>query len=418
MIFKIEHLGILEQAEIDLSKDLILLCGHNNTGKTYLAYAIYHFLTFKPLAKECSDWSSNLVEQSLSHQNGGKTKQTIDLLEVWRSITKKVFLTSIANQFQETLGEFFALPNHTSFSETKLILEISEEEISTALAPRTTVLKSPVQTIIDCLFNFNGYIAPAERAAINIFSQELSLNKNQLLDLVLKAEKHTDRLLELLRNRVNRYPRPIRDNLAIAEDLVNLAKNHSEFSYLADELEHDLLQGTITISEAGEVKYMPANATEQQLAVHLTSSLVKSLSGLVFYLRHLAKPKDFILIDEPELNLHPDNQRLIARFLGRLVNVGFKVIISTHSDYIVREINNLIMLSQPGRKAAKLRKEYGYAKHQLLKPEQIGAYLFRHTCRSSEVIPVTDTGLEIATIDEVVAKLNKSSQNIYFGLFD
>jgi hypothetical protein len=417
MIFKIEHLGILEQAEIDLSKDLILLCGHNNTGKTYLAYAIYHFLTFKPLAKECAGWSSKL-EQSLSHQVR-ETEQTIDLLEVWRSITKEVFLTSIANQFQETLGEFFALPNHTSFSDTKLVLEISEEEISTALAPRTTVLKSLVQTIIDCLFNFNGYIAPAERAAINIFSQELSLNKNQLLDIVLKAEKHTDRLLELLRNRVNRYPRPIRDNLAIAEDLANLAKNYSEFSYLADELEHDLLQGTITISEAGEVKYTPANATEEQpLAVHLTSSLVKSLSGLVFYLRHLAKPKDFIIIDEPELNLHPDNQQLIARFLGRLVNAGFKVIISTHSDYIVREINNLIMLSQPGRKAAKLRKEYGYAKHQLLKPEQVGAYLFQHTCRNSEVIPVTDTGLEIATIDEVVAKLNKSSQDIYLTLFD
>ncbi len=417
MIFQIEHLGILEQAEIDLSKDLILLCGHNNTGKTYLAYAIYHFLTFKPSVKECAGWSSEL-EQNLSHQNSSGTEPTIDLLEVWRSITKEVFLTSIANQFQETLGEFFAFPNHASFSDTKLILEISEEEISAALAPKTAILKSPVQTIIDCLFSFNGYIAPAERAAINIFSQELSLNKNQLLDIVLKAEKHTDRLLDLLRNRVNRYPRPIRDNLAIAEDLANLAKNHSEFSYLADELEHDLLQGTITISEAGEIKYTPANATEQSLAVHLTSSLVKSLSGLVFYLRHLAKPKDFIIIDEPELNLHPDKQRLIAQFLGRLVNADFKVIISTHSDYIVREINNLIMLSQPGKKAAKLRKEYGYAKHLLLKPEQIGAYLFRHTCRSSEVIPVTDTGLEIATIDEAEAKLNGSAQDIYLTLFD
>ena len=35
MIFKTENLGIIKQAEVDLDKDLILLCGHNNTGKSY-----------------------------------------------------------------------------------------------------------------------------------------------------------------------------------------------------------------------------------------------------------------------------------------------------------------------------------------------------------------------------------------------
>lgn len=50
------------------------------------------------------------------------------------------------------------------------------------------------------------------------------------------------------------------------------------------------------------------------------------------------------MIDEPELNLHPSNQRVIARFLAKLVNSGIRVIVSTHSDYFVKEINSLIML--------------------------------------------------------------------------
>jgi predicted ATP-dependent endonuclease of OLD family len=104
---------------------------------------------------------------------------------------------------------------------------------------------------------------------------------------------------------------------------------------------------------------------------------------------------DFIIIDEPELNLHPDNQILIARFLGRLVNKGFKVIASTHSDYIIREINTLIMLTSPNEKSAELMKKYGYSKNQLLKPEQIGALLFKEDCKSPEKIEVTETGLEI-----------------------
>ncbi|MEZ4888168.1 MAG: AAA family ATPase [Chitinophagales bacterium] len=45
MIFKVKNLGIIEEAEVDLGKDLILLTGHNNTGKTYLAYAIYGLFT-------------------------------------------------------------------------------------------------------------------------------------------------------------------------------------------------------------------------------------------------------------------------------------------------------------------------------------------------------------------------------------
>ena len=40
MIFKVEKLGPVEHAEIDLSNDLILLTGPNGTGKTYVAWGL------------------------------------------------------------------------------------------------------------------------------------------------------------------------------------------------------------------------------------------------------------------------------------------------------------------------------------------------------------------------------------------
>ncbi len=43
MKFHFENLGLLDQAEIELA-DLTLICGENNTGKTYATYAIYGFL--------------------------------------------------------------------------------------------------------------------------------------------------------------------------------------------------------------------------------------------------------------------------------------------------------------------------------------------------------------------------------------
>jgi len=346
-----------------------------------------------------------------------------DLLDIFHTHKKEIF-NQLLKQYQQSLGDFFASPHQ--FSATKAYLEISDKEIENKILSADTITlptnqdggKEIFLKLINRIFNFRAYIAPAERSAINLFSKELSLTKNNVFDLLLKSNGNTNEILDLLRSRVNRYPKPIRDNLEIAEDLAHLSQRESEFGSDAEELEQGILKGKIEISPEGEVKFIPNNAPTQSLALYLTSSLVKSLANLVFYLRYLAHRGDYIIIDEPELNLHPDNQILMARFLGRLVNAGFKIIASTHSDYIIREMNTLIMLTKPDGKSADLIKEYGYAENQLLKPEQVGAYLFKENSQRSEIIEVSETGLNIETIDKVVDDLNESSEGVYFTLFD
>ena len=44
MKVKIKNLGILKQAEFSLG-DLTIICGGNNTGKTYATYSLFGFLT-------------------------------------------------------------------------------------------------------------------------------------------------------------------------------------------------------------------------------------------------------------------------------------------------------------------------------------------------------------------------------------
>lgn len=41
----IENLGVFRWAEYELS-DLTIICGKNNTGKTYATYALFGFLDF------------------------------------------------------------------------------------------------------------------------------------------------------------------------------------------------------------------------------------------------------------------------------------------------------------------------------------------------------------------------------------
>lgn len=440
MIFRIENLGILAKAEIDLRHDLILLCGHNNTGKSYLAYGIYHLLTMnqEPALANLidADVIMNLIANQIETHEIRDNQIVINLLDIYRTVLsqhKPEIFECVLKQYVQGLGNFFAAPHNELFSKTQAQIDISDQEIENQLkgnnsitvplnsfqTNRNSVVQEIFIQLINSIFNFRAYIAPAERSAINIFSRELSVTKNKLFSQLLKSNQNSNEMLDLLRRRVERYPKPLRDNLEIAEDLLILSKRESEFAYLAAELEQHILKGKILVSPEGEVKYLPNNAPNQSLEVYLTSSLVKSLANLVFYLRHLAQRGDYIIIDEPELNLHPDNQILMARFLGRLVNEGFKVITSVHSDYILMEINSLIMLTKPDdNKTADLIKQYGYANNQLLKPEQVGAYLFKEGSQSAEKIEVSQTGLEIATIEKVVDDLNESSEGIYFVLFE
>lgn len=72
-------------------------------------------------------------------------------------------------------------------------------------------------------------------------------------------------------------------------------------------------------------------------------------------LQILAKKQDVskcaILVEEPEAHLHPLKQRMMADIIGALSHNGAIMQITTHSDYFLRRLNELIMFA----KAKKLR---------------------------------------------------------------
>ncbi len=63
-------------------------------------------------------------------------------------------------------------------------------------------------------------------------------------------------------------------------------------------------------------------------------------------LKYLAQ---LLIIDEPEMNLHPAAQAEITEFLCMLVNAGLYVLITTHSPYIVDHLSNLIHAKECGK---------------------------------------------------------------------
>lgn len=114
---------------------------------------------------------------------------------------------------------------------------------------------------------------------------------------------------------------------------------------LAELLEKEILAGSVDFSTPEpeprrEVLFQPSQ--DVTLEIPITSSMVKELSPLVLYLRYLAYPGELLIIDEPEMNLHPAAQVKIIEFLAMLVNAGLNVLITTHSTYVVDHLINLM----------------------------------------------------------------------------
>lgn len=130
------------------------------------------------------------------------------------------------------------------------------------------------------------------------------------------------------------------------------AKNDPQiqkYMQFADILEQQILAGELTLSTQEpdpqrEILFHPLNGVALEMPI--VSSMVKELALLVLYLRFLAKPDELLVIDEPEMNLHPEVQAKMIEFLAMLVNAGLRVLVTTHSTYIVDQLTNLIHAAQ------------------------------------------------------------------------
>jgi ABC-type multidrug transport system ATPase subunit len=75
--------------------------------------------------------------------------------------------------------------------------------------------------------------------------------------------------------------------------------------------------------------------------MNASASFIRSMAGLDLYLRTVPNP-DIIVIDEPEMNAHPEAQIKLVELFALLANQGRHVIITTHSPYFIDHLNNLM----------------------------------------------------------------------------
>jgi predicted ATPase len=127
-------------------------------------------------------------------------------------------------------------------------------------------------------------------------------------------------------------------------------------------------------------------------------------------LAYLAKTDELIVIDEPEMNLHPEAQVKMIEFIAMLVNSGLNNLITTHSPYLVDHLTNLIKATEVEDKES-IRSEF-YLKRTdaFLAKDKASVYLFEHGHTTQAMDE--DGVIQLNTFGEVSDRISE----LYFKL--
>ncbi|NET43478.1 AAA family ATPase [Okeania sp. SIO2B3] len=463
MKIKIQNLGVLKQAEFTLA-DLTIICGGNNTGKTYATYALFGFLCTweRILSIDIDDKIQQLFAEGVI---------SIDIQEYIEQIQEIV--AKGCQEYTKQLPKIFAA-DRERFKETKFdvivdindindislntkferkinfpgreLFSITKNYDSTELVVTLLVEKAKAEILTNIFNDFianalkeiifyqlfpRPFIASSERTGAAIFRKELNFARNCLLEEMSQADDNID-LEKFLFEGYQNYPLPVKENVKFTLKLEKISKQHSFLYNEHPEVLNDfadIIGGEYTVTPNDELYYTPKQGKRPpKLSMLESSSAVRSLLDIGFYLKHEAQPGDLLMVDEPELNLHPENQRRVARLFARLINLGIKVFITTHSDYIIKELNTLIMLNHDKPHLKRIAEEEGYQTEELISAEKIKVYIAEEksiqlegnkrkikgkTLTLANIDP--EMGIEARSFDTTIEEMNRIQEAIAWG---
>ena len=454
----VENFGPIEKAEIDL-RPLTVFVGESNTGKTYLAALIYALQRIYSGFSRMP-WSRDVIQKlnfrynllySLLHSY---TKEEIlEVLEKQRTKDPPLKFSDLPLEVRDQLHA--GLANHEVLREElkrcfdlksvsnlirftdnpnnsmKISLQAGEKNqplwsvnaqgLGPSIAVTGYVNKDMVlrhndeatfENIlgVENLLNFllplekeagNSYYLPAARSGImqshGVIASSLVDSATSVgLERFPEIATFSGMIADFLKHIIN-YKKPDRSSGGMAD--------------IAKALETEVVRGVIEVRRPAAIGYPEflyrPQKTEQTLRMSHSSSMVSELAPLVLFLRGIIRQGDTLIIEEPESHLHPRAQTKMALTLARLVRAGVRVIITTHSDWLLEQIGNLVREGE----VMKLEKNQAEPTTWLTK-EEVGAWRFS-TDKPVQEIPFEHiAGIEPSEYGEVAEALYNRSVDL------
>mgnify|MGYP000380219050 CR=1 FL=1 len=436
----VRDFGPFQEADIEL-KPLTLIIGRNSVGKSILAYLIWSLAITMPdpkrLGREAEKkGAENLARKILDEIRKGKNPK--HSLRKFIKIYIEALPEALAVDFGETLQRvFMAKPGElvrTGADRATITVESPNASVeftiknhhTTATSSRhyleyldeleTTILRSNILRV-----SFAGEeIFESQVASLHDVASILLLI---LVDYLYEAYSPfftSEKLAALLADSRAGISRTLLKPYLSPKEISEISYPDGYFVRLYYRLAEKLAEGVINLDplkpllkelgceiehayEGGAYTVYVKTWTGKRLPLPRAPSGIRESLTVALALASPAAPH-LVIIEEPEAHLHPRAQLALARLVVKAVNELRKtVVITTHSDYFVYRLSNMIALSQISQKA----KELGFTETEALAPHVVAAYLARPEDRKAILTPlqVTSEGIPEEEFAEVAEEL-------------
>lgn len=130
-----------------------------------------------------------------------------------------------------------------------------------------------------------------------------------------------------------------KDFIADINELSNVPSNPKDWSPLLKNQLFSIMEGEVKKVD-NKFVYL---TNGMSMPISAAASSIKEIAPLQLLVSKMEVGKMGILIEEPEAHLHPSKQRMMADIIGCFRNAGAYVQLTTHSDYFLTRINELIL---------------------------------------------------------------------------
>ena len=405
MKFSIKNLGPVRQADFELGK-LTVLCGQNGTGKFLVAYAVHgflHYLTRKSyvdvpdrdvrrlldkgsLALDLDEYAS-LAEKFIRRTSREYVRELAEIMAMPEKMVRKCdFLGSwgdsgprIAEEFEDAMGigpggDQLAAIRSAGSDRIEFRLSAKQKMDADGMSMMLGIILRQTLLRDQCC---RPFMLTSGRAGAAMLSWDIMDAASRWLE---KARDMEEEDIAELDGLIGAYcPSAVRFDLDTVCEFEQACDTESHLAEDRPELFGDfadIVGGESKVAKDGAVLDSLGDRGELVPIEHGPSAL-RSLFALKAYMRHSAWRDSILIIEEPELHLHPEHQRKVARILAGIANSGPAVLLTTQSETIVRELDMLAALHGASPKLRALAKRAGYADYELLDPTEVRAYEMR-----------------------------------------
>lgn len=415
IVIEIERLGAIQDSKIEI-KPFMLFSGKSGLGKSYIAMLV-HYVYKVLLEDEFTELFSKKgwTFESMKEKYGESGSFQIPLIDIWEYVNRKAkdYMKSMTGNLDLEMSVKIIFPITDSSvqvnfeksvvdigGKTKQTLHVSINKYSTDMAYRNVIGSFLFRMMFVYWLRMNIFDDESLRQACLLIP-----GRGALLSIPVKDQEELHKSSGMFSEFIDDW-------------------NIIRTEFPEDDVDKDLIQMLNEINE-GEISYDDSSKNlyyfmpnVKPIPLIASASSVKELAPLSMLLSKFPAKGLSILFEEPEAHLHPSKQIKIADFIVEMVTKGAHLQITTHSDYIIRRINDRIILNKIKKideeKYKKICESYNYSESSL-DVKLVSAYILkRRKDGSVDVEPQTigEEGIPYTTFQDVIVNELRKSMDV------